>query len=216
VVMPILIRLGCVVSLLAITGNPPQAAADNTAPPTNQQQSAAPADPNDPNSPHAPGLYCFHEAATSRTLIRIEPATYMKLRHGYSFSGASGHLTSSKVEIGNAHAAVQLAQHQPVFFYYRAGPGPGSADALVDDPDEFILTRVEISEKSRRVLLYDKIGISDGIRTDISNATPRGFTAEQFAPGAYRITPRQDLDAGEYWFIRQISERGTIFGFGIK
>jgi len=193
------------------------AGADSSAPVAADKPSVVTDDPRDPSAPHPPGIYYFREAGNQRQVTRIEPASYAKQRDGYSFYGASGRLTKQRLAIGPAHAALQITEQRPLLYLY-CGESPSDPNqAIFAGPEEFILVPLDVTEsKSRRVLDFAKVGLTDGVHTYTSEVASRGFAAEKIAAGVFRITPQRDLREGEYCFIRQISRSGTIFGFGIK
>ena len=139
----------------------------------------------------------------------------------------------SKAVLSNANARLQLSTPRPVFYFYfevkNAGlsnSGSIYSSASSTSPNEFVLVKMDQKKNGRELTVgqFSVFGAESGTLDKYS----RPFDYEKLAPGVYKVTPRIDLDEGEYGFFyggsTPIAGYGyygagmspKIFDFGVK
>lgn len=113
--------------------------------------------------------------------------------------------TRAKVRGGQAN--VVTTQRRPEFYflfdrtYGNAGAtmaGFPIADAT--SPNEFVMVVLERKGNMRQVVVGEFGGIDSTATTGTRNQDIRDFSFERVRPGVFRVTPRADLEPGEYCF----------------
>lgn len=157
-------------------------------------------DSPDPMVPHPSGIYL----AGPTKMTRIESTTTRQART----SGMFGYLLTSgisgmrlKAAVNGPRAQLTTSDRQPVFYFYfdQAAQGLGAAGGAVTSPNEFSLTRFE-AKGDKREAVVGSVGLG-GAKAGLRDKDQRGFSANQIAPGVYKIVPDQPLAPGEYGFI---------------
>ena len=185
---------------------------------------AATGDSNDPLSPHASGIFYFQGA--EHRMILVEPTVYSETKTGGMFKTVmTSGIAKAKMKalINDAHAALQMHEARPTFYFYFNGRSSGltdSADSGVSNPNEFLLARME-SKKDHRELVVGKAGVF-GENSGAESKDTLAFDVQKIGADAYRVQPRTDLEPGEYCFLYPGSTRamgmmgGKLAAFGIN
>jgi hypothetical protein len=164
-------------------------------------QTAMSADSPDPMVPHPSGIYL---AGTTR-MTRIESTTTRQARtsgmFGYMLtSGLSG--MRVKAAINGPTAQLRTSERNPVFYFYfdQAAQGLGAAGGAVTSPNEFSLIRFE-TKSDKREAVVGSVGMFSGAKSGLRDKDQRVFSANQIAPGVYKVVMAEPLTPGEYGFI---------------
>lgn len=130
---------------------------------------------------------------------------------GYALLGGMTSLKVKTVLPGKA-AATRVPPGRPVFLLCAAaveaqptqGGGMGYVGPSVraTAPSELRLVRFDVAGDQREVPL-SAMSIT-GPKTGAIEKTTVRFSAEELGPGRYRMTPQQDLTAGEYGFMKTV------------
>lgn len=163
----------------------------------------ASADPNDPLAPHSFGIYLYEERDGAKQMTQLLPSVSAQNRTGGLWTSSMTY-GIGKVKIkanlpGNA-AKLQLKTSKPVFYFYLDAKSGGlnTASGIPSNPSEFTLVKFNVRSDNREVT----IGKSNafGAKGGLSDEYVKQFTAEQISEGVYKITPNENLPAGEYGF----------------
>lgn len=177
-------------------------------------------DSPDPMVPHPSGIYL----AGPTKMTRIESTTTRQART----SGMFGYLLTSgisgmrlKAAVNGPRAQLSTTERQPVFYFYfdQAAQGLGASGGAVTSPNEFSLTRFE-TKADKREAVVGSVGLG-GAKAGLRDKDQRGFTANQIAPGVYKIVPNEPLAPGEYGFISGAVGAGAnatfrVFDFNVN
>ncbi|WP_037504500.1 hypothetical protein [Sphingobium bisphenolivorans] len=181
-------------------------------------KAAMSADSPDPMVPHPSGIYMLMQGAQPTRMARIDPTISNQSKTGgilgYAFTGGIASL-SIKAVIPNVSARVASPQARPTFYFYfdeanrslsQAGTpslwlaGPASA---ITSPNEFSLIQFDV-KKDRRETRVGSMNLG-GAKTGVMDKDRIGFDYEQVAPGVFKVSPKADLEAGEYGFLYSVS-----------
>jgi hypothetical protein len=163
-------------------------------------QTAMSTDSPDPMVPHPSGIYL---AGTTR-MTRIESTTTRQART----SGMLGSMLTYglagmriKAAINGPKASLATSERQPVFYFYfdQAAQGLGAAGGAVTSPNEFSLIRFE-TRSDKREAVVGSVGLG-GAKSGLRDKDQRVFSANQIAPGVYKVVMAEPLTPGEYGFI---------------
>jgi hypothetical protein len=163
-------------------------------------QTAISVDSPDPTVPHPSGIYL----AGPTKMTRIESTTTRQART----SGMLGSMLTYglagmrvKAAINGAKARLSAFDRQPVFYFYfdQAAQGLGAAGGAVTSPNEFSLINFE-TKADKREAVVGSVGIG-GAKSGLRDKDQHDFSANQIAPGVYKIVPNEPLKPGEYGFI---------------
>jgi hypothetical protein len=197
---------------------------------------AAPAmsmDSPDPLVPHPAGVYLLSSTGAGRKMQRIDPTITNQAKTGgiigYAFTGGIASM-SIKAAIQNEAARVRTQAGRPSFYFFFDESNPDAArgntawaagtTATVSSPSEFTLIRLTKKDGRREA----RVGSTNigGTKTGVMDKDRLVFDYEMVRPGVFRVTPTQELAAGEYGFIYSISGGGSagamtarIFDFGV-
>lgn len=191
-------------------------------------------DPNDPLSAHEAGIYLFGEREGQTQMLQLEPSLSTQSKSGGFFKSAMTYgiaKIKSKAVLANPNARLQIDKARPVFYFYfevkSSGlSNSGNAYSASTSPNEFVLVKMDI-KKNGRELVVGQFNVF-GAQSGTLDKYVRAFDYEKLAPGVYKVTPRVDLDDGEYGFFyggsTPIAGYGyfgagmspKIFDFGIK
>ncbi len=203
-----------------------------------------PGDPNDPLSPHAPGIYLVKTERQSKRMVQLEPAAYsqVKLTGPPRVPLPVGTIGKSKWKavLRGERARLRVSEPMPVFYFYferapAAGAGGGSQTprepvptrgigfSAASGPNQFTLAKFETKNGERELVIGEIGGLGTSISMGISNKDVIEFDFQKLAPGTYKVTPRADLEPGEYCFIYTSpaagagpSIGGQLFDFGVN
>lgn len=176
------------------------------------------ADSPDPLVPHPSGIYMLMDGLSEPKMARIDPTISNQSKTGgllgYAFTAGIASL-SIKAVIPNISARVRAGRVRPTFYFYfdeanrglsQAGSsspwlaGPASA---ITSPNEFSLVRFDV-KKDRRETRVGSLNLA-GAKTGVMDKDRIAFDYEQITPGVFKVTPKEDLPAGEYGFLYSVS-----------
>jgi hypothetical protein len=163
-------------------------------------QTAMSVDSPDPMVPHPSGIYL----AGAAKMTRIESTTSRQARTsgmlGYALTGGISGMRV-KAAVNGPRARVAAGDSRPVFYFYfdQAAQGLGAAGGAVTSPNEFSLTKFEVKPDKREAVV-GSVGFG-GAKSGLRDKDQRGFSADQIAPGVYKVAPTEPLAPGEYAFI---------------
>jgi hypothetical protein len=192
-------------------------------------------DPSDPLSAHEAGIYLFEEKDGTKKMLQLEPSISSQSKSGGFFTSAmTGGLAKiqSKAVLAGSNARLQIDAPRPVFYFYFEVKSSGLSNSgnvyasSSTSPNEFVLVKMDKKKNGRELVVgqFNAFGAQSGTLDKYS----RAFDFEKIAPGVYKVTPRADLDLGEYGFFyggsTPIAGYGyfgagvspKIFDFGIK
>ena len=161
------------------------------------------ADPNDPMSKHNYGIYLYEETAGARKMTQILPSVSAQNRTGGVFTSSITYGISKvkiKSNLPGRNAALQIADTQPVFYFYLdvSSGGLNTASGIPSNTNEFALIRFNQRSDNREVT----IGKSNafGGKGGLSDEYVVQFTAVDLGNGIFKVTPSAPLPKGEYGF----------------
>lgn len=132
-------------------------------------------------------------------------------------SKASGFLSSAltygikkvktRAKVRGGQANVVTTQRRPEFYflfdrtYGNAGATmAGFPVAGATSPNEFVMVMMERKGNIRQVVVGEMGGLDTSVSTGTRDKDIRDFSFERVRPGVFRVTPRADLEPGEYCF----------------
>jgi len=155
------------------------------------------ANKNDPATWHDEGLYFYNKSDPGNAVVIIDPSVAGEGKKG-GFGHAlatnySGGLTKTKerAAVAGAHSQTVIKDKRPSFYFYF------KADNL--NPKLFSLCEFDVS-KHERTLVIGSVNAFGG-RSGISEKQIVEFTYERLSAGIFKVTPKTDLEEGEYCFI---------------
>lgn len=169
---------------------------------------ASKGDPNDPTSAHEAGIYLFDDKDGKRLMTQLEPSISTQSKSGGFFKSAMTYgiaKIKSKAVIANNSARLQLSSGRPVFYFYFEVKNAGLSNSgnvysgPSTSPNEFVLVKMD-QKKNARELVVGQVNVF-GAESGTLDKHSRAFDYEKIAPGVYKVTPRVDLDDGEYGFF---------------
>jgi hypothetical protein len=190
-------------------------------------------DSPDPLVPHPAGVYLLSSTGAGRKMQRIDPTVTNQAKTGgiigYAFTGGIASM-SIKAAIQNEAARVRTPAGRPSFYFFFDESNPDSARATtawaagtaatVSSPSEFTLIKL-MKKDGRREARVGSANIG-GAKTGVMDKDRLAFDYEMIRPGVFKVTPTQELDAGEYGFIYALTGGGSagamtarIFDFGV-
>jgi hypothetical protein len=161
------------------------------------------ADPHDPMSKHGYGIYLYEENAGTRKMTQLMPNVSAQNRTGGLFTSSLTYGISKvklKSNLPGRNATLQIADTQPVFYFYLdvTSGGLNTASGIPSNTNEFALIRFNQRSDNREVT----IGKSNafGGKGGLSDEYVVGFTATDLGNGIFKVTPSAPLQKGEYGF----------------
>ncbi len=163
---------------------------------------------------HEPGIYLQEPTG----LREINPTVFSGTKGSYLGAALTYGIKKSKIRasVRGASANTVVAQFRPTFYFYfdssLAQPGmamSGLSFFGASSPGEFVLVKMERKDNSREAVLmeFSAFGSSTGARDkDIQD-----FAFEKVQPGVFKVTPKANLEPGEYCFYYA----GTPMGLGM-
>ncbi len=176
------------------------------------------ANKNDPATWHDEGIYYYNKDQASNPMIMIDPSVAGEAKKGgfghalaTSYSGGLTQ-TKEKAAIAGAHSQTIISNKRPSFYFYF------KADNL--NPKLFSLCEFDVTKHERTLV----VGSSNafGGRSGISEKQIVEFTYERLSAGIFKVTPKADLEEGEYCFVYIGKVESTFangyydFGIGVK
>jgi len=192
-------------------------------------------DLNDPASAHEAGIYWLEEREGKKTMTQLEPSLSTQSKSGGFLKSAMTYgiaKIKSKAVLSNPNARLQVYDPRPVFYFYFEVKNAGLSNSgnvyasSSSSPNEFVLVKME-EKKNGRELIVGQANVF-GAQSGTLDKYSRAFDYDKIAPGVYKVTPRADLDQGEYGFFyggsTPIAGYGyfgagmspKIFDFGVK
>jgi hypothetical protein len=183
---------------------------------------AAPAgDPNDPNAAHVSGIWLFQQVNGKPQMTQMKPTPIDEVKTGSGFGMAWGGSARTRAVLSGLHASMQLAEPQPVFYFYfdKEAEGLSSTGSSATSPDDFNLAAMDIhKDKGERRLEIGKYTMG-GSRIGLDKKQVQALNAEKIADRVYKVTPVNPLKPGEYSFVdlraANITGGGKLFDFGV-
>jgi hypothetical protein len=181
---------------------------------------ASKVDPNDPASAHEAGIYLFESKDGQRLMTQLEPSISTQSKSGGFFKSAMTYgiaKIKSKAVVANNSAKMQLPTARPVFYFYFEVKNAGLSNSgnaysgSSTSPNEFVLVKMDQKKNSRELVVgqANLFGAESGTLDKYS----RPFDYEKLAPGVYKVTPKSDLDDGEYGFFYGGSTPIAAYGY---
>jgi hypothetical protein len=177
-------------------------------------------DPNDPTSAHDAGIYLFEAKDGQRLMTQLEPSISTQSKSGgflkYAVTYGIAKI-KSKAVIANNSARLQLNHARPVFYFYFEVKNAGLSNSgnaysgSSTSPNEFVLVKMD-QKKDARELVVGQANLF-GAESGTLDKYSRAFDYEKIAPGVYKVTPRADLDDGEYGFFYGGSTPIAAYGY---
>ncbi len=185
--------------------------------------SAAPTgDPNDPNAAHTSGVWLYQQVDGKPQMTQMRASPIDEIKSGGGFGVAWGGSAKSRAVISGAHASTQLAESQPVFYFYfdKSEEGLSSVGSFATSPDDFKLASLEIrKEKDERRLEIGKFTMG-GSSIGLNKKDVQALNVDKVADRVYKVSPASPLKPGEYAFVDMRAARmtggGKMFDFGVS
>ncbi len=201
---------------------------------------AVPPDPNEPLSPHEPLIWMMRNERHGKRMVQLEPTAYSQVK-----LGAPGRVlvplapkTKWKAIVRGGRARLRVSEPRPTFYFYfekgsvalgqgSQGPGPpappgttrGIWPAGVSSPSQFTLAKFEAKQDERELVIGEMGGLGGSITMGVATKDTVEFDFEKLAVGVYKVTPRVDLQPGEYCFFYTgagTAVWGQLFDFGVN
>ncbi|MEO8360554.1 MAG: hypothetical protein ABI672_11035 [Vicinamibacteria bacterium] len=200
---------------------------------TGEEKSAAKAEEagrDDPSAQHEAGIYFYDDTGGTPKMTALEPTVYQQAKSGGMFKSmlTAGLMKSkAKAVLNGAHATFQLPVRRPTFYFYfevkQSGlSGSGAQTGLpgvwagyfgaATSANEFALARTELKANSRELVVGEIGAFSSS--SGVQDKAIQQFDFEKIAAGVYKVTPRADLDDGEYCFFYGGSAPAATYGMG--
>lgn len=198
-------------------------AAETTAPAPTPGESATPTTVATPTSaadpllatPREPGIYM----RDGDQLIEIFPTRFTGAR-----SNALGRIMTYGIMRSRVRASARgqmanttTAQRRPEFYFFFNGTGDANRMSAfhgfsASSPGEFVMIKMARRNNSREAVLSEASDYSSS--SGARDRDMRDFSFERVRPGIFRVTPRADLDAGDYcfFFASSVGEAGMAGG----
>jgi hypothetical protein len=184
-------------------------------------------DPNNPNDMHESGIYYLKKTADKSELIQLDPTIYSQNNHSGVLASALTYgiaKIKSSVTLDGKDARLQLNDKNPVFYFYFDATGGSISQtsnwwfSTATSPNEFLLVKLSINEKTREVTTGSTNIIGSSIGVDDKNKAT--FQIEKISSGIYKVFFDEPL-SGEYCFMYSGSvpngytNMNKVFDFGI-
>ncbi|MGH9846492.1 MAG: hypothetical protein ACREEM_47955 [Blastocatellia bacterium] len=181
-------------------------------------------DESDPLASREPGIY----VANKGRVVQIHPTSFSGTKSNFLGAAFSYGLAKSKMRatVRGASANLTVAQLRPEFYFHfdedMSTPGlamTSFTNFSAASPAEFVLVKMDRKSNSRETVLME-IGMF-GSSTGARDKDVREFTFEKLKSGVFKVTPKVNLDPGEYCFYfagvagAYGIAGGKLFDFGI-
>lgn len=175
--------------------------------------------------PEEPGIYLVVPGGGRAGLTQLEPSVYSQSKAGGFFSSAMTYgIKKAKIKavLSVAHARLQISERRPVFYFYfehRSSGLSGYGSGLfgpTTSPNEFVLLKMDVKKNTREVVIGE--ASMWGAQSGTMDKYAKAFDYEKVSPGVFKVTPRADLEPGEYCFAygAQIAAGASkVFDFGV-
>ncbi len=200
---------------------------------------AVPPDPNDPLSLHDPLIWLMKNERHGKRMVQLEPTAYSQVK-----LGGPGRIlvplapkSKWKAVVRGGSARVRVSEPRPTFYFYfdkgsvaagqsSQGPGPpgplgtrGVWLAGASSPSQFTLAKFEAKPDERELVIGEMGGLGGSITMGVASKDTVEFDFEELTAGIYKVTPRVDLQPGEYCFFYTgtgTAVGGQLFDFGVN
>jgi len=180
-------------------------------------------DPNDPMAPHNVGIYYFTEKNGEKKMMELEPNVVTQTRSGGMFGTAMTYgimKTKIKAKVTGASANMQIADTQPVFYFYlnESDNSMRAVKAFPANINQFQLVKFFVKDNKGREVTVGKVNAFGG-KFGISDEYLVAFSFEKVKDGVFKVTPKTTLANGEYGFYligTGEATGATFFDFGVK
>lgn len=179
------------------------------------------ADSPDPAKPHFPGIYLVESPAKwSRILPTASDQAKTGGIFGYALTGGLAS-ASVKAKISGTAARIQTNNVKPVFYMFFDESVPRGlsgasvwitgAGSQTSSPTELSLVRL-VQKSNGREARVGSINIA-GSKSGVMDKDRIAFDVEQVRPGVFTVSPKYQLEAGEYGFVQSVTG-GNVSGGG--
>jgi hypothetical protein len=170
------------------------------------------------------------EAGQEGELVLVEPNVYTQSKETGLWKQALTYGVAKvqyKAVLPGAHARLEIDTPRPTFYFYFDVPNAGLSNSgtawgPATSANEFILAKME-AKKSTRELSVGEYGGLTGHKYGVPTKASHEFDYERLEPGVYKVTPKRDLEPGEYCFLNggSVATSGTgggpkLFDFTVK
>jgi hypothetical protein len=184
------------------------------------RESTAATTPKELRQISEPGIYLLEDGK----MTLIEPTVYSGSKAGFLGTVLTYGIKKSRIRavVTGKSANMQINSRRPVF-YFVFSREYGNAGAVMSgiggypatSPNEFILLSMTIKGNTREATLGEANAFS--MSTGAKDKEIREFSFEKIQPGIYTVTPKSDLENGEFCFHYAGSTTGTkLFDFGVR
>jgi hypothetical protein len=179
-------------------------------------------DPNDPAAAHESGIWLYETVDGKPRMTEMKPSPIDEVKTGSGFGIGWGGAARSRAILSGLHASLQVAESQPVFYFYfdKEAEGLSSAGTSATTPDDFNLAVMDLhKDKGERRLEIGKYTMG-GARLGLNKKDVQPINSEKVADRVFKVTPVSPLKPGEYAFVdlraANITGGGKLFDFGIS
>lgn len=176
-----------------------------------------------------PGIYIDTEPEGG-SLVFLEPTVFTQGRTGGVLASAFTYgiyKAKWKAIIRSPRANIRTRLQRPTFYFHfeqKGAPFGSGAFAgwlsAATSPNEFVLAQM-VRKRDERELIVGEFGAFSS-RTGTRSEDTVPLRIERLAPGAYRVTPDEDLGPGEFCFFYAAGAAtlgagvaGKLFDFGV-
>jgi hypothetical protein len=174
--------------------------------------------------PHYPGVYMFGAQDNKMTRMMATSSNQAKTGGIIGYALTMGIASASvKATIPGESAKVQTSNPRPIFYLFfdesvpRALQGSGTSiwttgnGSITTSPEELSLVRFSEKENAREA----RVGSMNiaGAKQGVMDKDRISFDSTMVRPGVFRLSPRVNLEPGEYGFIQALTG-GNVSGGG--
>lgn len=175
-----------------------------------------------------PGIYLFDDGK----MQSIEPSVFSGTKMSVWKSAITSGIMKSKwrSKVRGKVANMQAATSQPSFYFVFSPEYKNSAATMAGglwwgmpatSPAEFVLVQMDVKKASREAVMGE-YGLFSGMSTGAQDKDIREYSFEKIKTGIYKVTPKSNLQPGEYCFyfagnvVGLGFAGGKVFDFGVK
>lgn len=179
---------------------------------------AAPQPP--PPTPSESGIYWERVPGEQPDLVKLEPSVYTQSRQSGAWKSRITYgvlKTKSKAVLPGSTANLQVAERQPIFYFFfdvaTAGLSQAGHGSAATSANEFVLVRMDAKKNSREIVVAEQSALT-GSQSGTLDEYIQPFDFERLAPGIYKVMPKKPLTNGEYCFFYGGSPGAGNYGRG--
>lgn len=186
-------------------------------------QPAAP-NPDDPTSPHDAGLWVLVNG--KMTEIEANSFSGQKMGTGSTMLTMGMKKSHYKATLRSAHAALQLSNPNPEFYFYfdksAAAPMMSFTGPPPTSPSGYQLVRLEVKKDARETVLMSMGGLGGGMSNGPDKKDLIEFSSAKIGSGIFKVTLSRPLEPGEYAFTASSGGMGAmmpgaqVYDFGVS